>query len=217
MAEINLLRKYPRIKRDVMSRTRNKDVNKKIAQEFERDYFDGTREQGYGGYVYDGRWLPIARDFVEHYRLAAGDRVLEIGCAKGFFIKDLMTVCPGLEVFGVDISRYAVVNCEKEVVGRVHLGDARDLKFPDKCFKLVISINTIHNLSRPDCIIALKEMQRVTFAAGYVQVDAYRNAQEKMLFEDWMLTAKTYKKPSGWIKLFSEAGYTGDYFWTICE
>jgi len=217
VAEINLLAKYPKSKRDIKARTVNKDLHRALALNFGREYFDGTREQGYGGFNYDGRWIAIAEDFVRYYGLRAGDRVLEIGCAKGFLVKDLMMVCPGLEVFGVDISDYAIANCESEVVGRIHKGDARCLKFPDGSFDLAISINTIHNLDRDDCIIALKEMRRVSPKANYIQVDAYRNSQERKIFEDWMLTAKTYGKPEDWVEILREAEYTGDYFWTILE
>ncbi len=217
MAEINLLAKYPKSKRDIKARTTNKDLNRALALNFGREYFDGTREQGYGGFYYDGRWAVIAEDFVRHYGLTSGDRVLEIGCAKGFLVKDLMRACPGLEVFGIDVSEYAVMNCDSEVVGRIHLGDARDLKFPDESFDLAISINTLHNLERSDCIIALKEMGRVSPKASYIQVDAYRNHEERQIFEDWMLTAKTYGKPEDWVEILREAEYKGDYFWTILE
>lgn len=215
MAEINLLSKYPKAKRNIEARVANKDENRKIALKFGKEYFDGTREQGYGGFKYDGRWLPIARDIVEHYGLKAGFRVLDIGCAKGFLVKDLMKICPGLEVFGIDISSYAILNCEQETIGRLHLGDARSLPFPDASFDLAISINTIHNLDKNECVKALKEMTRVAPKAGYVQVDAYRSEEEKTLFLDWVLTAKTHGTPEFWKKLISEAEYNGDYYWTI--
>ena len=192
MAEINLLSKYPKAKRNIEARIANKDENRIIALKFGREYFDGTREQGYGGFKYDGRWLPIAKDIVEYYGLKAGSRVLDIGCAKGFLVKDLMKVCPGLEVFGIDISSYALLNCEQETVGRLHLGDARTLPFADVSFDLALSINTIHNFDKKGCIKALSEMTRVAPTAGYVQVDAYRNENEKNLFLDWVLTAKTH-------------------------
>ena len=38
----------------------NKGGNRRIALRVGKEYFDGTREQGYDGYLYDGRWLPIA-------------------------------------------------------------------------------------------------------------------------------------------------------------
>lgn len=217
MAEVNLLERYPRAKRNVKARLGNKEENRAIAMKFDWEYFDGTREQGYGGYRYDGRWLPIAEDIVKHFGLKAGDRVLDIGCGKGFLVKDLMKVCPGLEVFGLDISDYAVRNCEPEVVGRLQVGNANHLPFPDGSFQALLSINTVHNLVRADCVRALQEMQRVAPGGGYVQVDAYRNAAEEQLFLDWVLTARTYGTPEFWVKLLKEAGYAGDYYWTILE
>ena len=159
--EVNLLARYPKAKRNVKARLDNKEENRRIALQFGKEYFDGTREQGYGGYRYDGRWLPIAEDIVRHFGLSAGNRVLDVGCGKGFLVKDLMKVCPGLEAFGIDISEYAVMNCEPEVVGRLQVGDAMHLPFPDNSFEAVISINTIHNLERAGCIQALREMQRL--------------------------------------------------------
>lgn len=217
MAEVNLLSRYPRAKRNVQARLGNKAENRAIAMKFGREYFDGTREQGYGGYHYDGRWIPIAEDIVRHFSLKAGDRVLDIGCGKGFLAKDLMTVCPGLEAFGLDISEYAVMNCEAEVVGRIHLGNATDLPFPDSSFQAALSINTIHNLDRNGTLRALREMERVAPGKGFVQVDSYRDSAEEQLFLDWALTARTYGPPRFWVELLHEAGFSGDYCWTILE
>lgn len=215
--EINLLSRYPKARRNVVARLRRKDENRRAALQFGQAYFDSTREEGYGGYRYDGRWLPIAEDFIAHFGLKPGDRVLDVGCAKGFLVKDLMKVCPGLEVFGLDISEYAVMNCEPEVVGRLHVGNATRLPFPDRSFEAVISINTVHNLERDGAIQALREMERLAPGHGYVQIDAYRNPEERKVFEDWMLTARTYGMPDDWRRILSEASYTGDYFWTILE
>lgn len=217
MREINLLARYPRAKRNVKARLGNKDENRAIAMKFGREYFDGTREQGYGGYRYDGRWIPIAEDIVRHFNLKAGDRVLDVGCGKGFLVKDLMKVCPGLEAFGLDISAYAVTHCEPEVIGRLHLGNATCLPFPDNSFQAVLSINTIHNLDRAGCLQALREMERLAPGKGYVQMDTYRNTEEEQVFLDWVLTARTYGVPQFWIDLLREAGYTGDYYWTILD
>lgn len=217
MAEINLLSRYPKSKRNIKARMAHKDENRRIALQFGREYFDGTREQGYGGYRYDGRWIPIAEDMVRHFALKAGDRVLDVGCGKGFLVKDLMKVCPGLEVFGLDISDYAVRNCEPEVVGRLQVGNAVSMPFPDASFDAVIAINTVHNLDRAGCIQALREIQRVARGKAYIQVDAYRSPQERKVFEDWMLTAQTYGMPADWEQILTDAGYTGDYYWTILE
>ena len=217
MTEVNLLARYPRAKRNVKARLGNKEENRAIAMQFGKEYFDGTREQGYGGYSYDGRWVPIAEDIVKHFGLKSGDRVLDVGCGKGFLVKDLMMVCAGLEVFGIDISEYAVMNCEPTVTGRVHHGNATHLPFPDNSFQAVISINTVHNLDRAHCILAIQEMGRVASGRGYIQVDSYRNKAEEQMFLDWVLTARTYGTPEFWVDLLHEAGYVGDYYWTIVE
>jgi len=217
-ARVNLLRSLPTSKRNLQARKEGKSVEVvRISSEFGEMYFDGPREYGYGGYRYDGRWIPVARDIVEHFNLKPGDRVLDVGCAKGFLVKDLLSACPGLEVFGIDVSTYALSNCEPEVIGRLHLGSADDLPFPDNSFSAVLSINTIHNLDRAGCVTALREMQRLAPGKGYVRVDSYATEEQRALFEDWVLTARFHDYPDGWISVFEEAGYTGDYDWTILE
>jgi cyclopropane fatty-acyl-phospholipid synthase-like methyltransferase len=217
MAEVNLLKTYPKAVRDVAKRVQGKDANRALALKFDLEYFDGPREQGYGGYRYDGRWVPIAQTFVAHFGLKPGDRVLDVGCAKGFLVKDLCDACPGLEVFGLDISEYALTHAHGDVAGRVLRGSCDQLPFDDRSFDAVICINTIHNLEPVRCATAIRELQRVSKGRGFIQVDAYRSAAERQLFEDWMLTAKTYYMPEAWQALFASSGYTGDYYWTVLE
>jgi cyclopropane fatty-acyl-phospholipid synthase-like methyltransferase len=218
MGEVNLLRRYPKAKRNIQKRTTAQSAdNIRIAREYGREYFDGARDTGYGGYRYDGRWVAIAEDMIAHWGLKPGDRVLDVGCGKGFLVKDMMKVCPGLEVFGLDISEYAVMNCEPEVVGRLHVGNCMKLPFPDKSFSAVTAINVVHNLERADAITAARAIERLAPGRGYIQNDSYRTDEEKEIFLSWVLTAKTHYDPAGWRQLYAEAGYTGDYYWTIIE
>ena len=218
MAEINLLVRLPKTQRNIQKRTEAQTPeNISISRQYGEAYFDGPREVGYGGYRYDGRWIPVAEDIVRHFKLKPGDRVLDVGCAKGFLVKDLMKVCPGLEAFGLDISEYALMHCDPQVVGRLHLGSADKLPFPDKSFSAVISINTIHNFERADVVRAVREVERLAPGRGFIQVDSYRTPEQRDLFLSWVLTAKFHDYPAGWLKLFKEAGYTGDWYWTILE
>ncbi|MFD1625124.1 class I SAM-dependent methyltransferase [Azospirillum griseum] len=217
MAEVNLLNSIPRIARDVGARLIDKEENRRLAMKFGWEYFDGPREQGYGGYRYDGRWVAVAHRIINHFGLKPGDRVLDIGCAKGFLVKDLADALPGLEVWGMDVSSYALENAHPDARTRLLGGSCDRLPFADGSFTVALAINSIHNLDRDGCLMALREMQRVAPRGGFVQVDAYRSETERLLLEDWMLTARTYLDPEGWKAMLSEAGYFGDWYWTILE
>jgi len=218
MPQINLLKSLPKSKRDLKSRVSEKTPEIVAeSKKFEKMYFDGPRSYGYGGYYYDGRWVPVAKDIVSHYAIQPGMRVLDIGCAKGFLVKDLIAVCPGVEAFGLDVSEYALQNCESEVIGRLHKGNARNLPFPDQSFDVVLAINSLHNLNRKDLITALKEIYTIGKGKSFIQVDAYLTETQKKLFEDWVLTAQYHDYPEGWAQVFEEAGYKGDYDWTILK
>lgn len=218
MAHRDLLCALPKTKRNIQMRAAAKDPAViAIAKQYGEMYWDGPREYGYGGYRDDGRWHPVARDIIAQYGLKAGMRVLDVGCGKGFLVKALLAECPGLEAFGLDISLYALTHCASEVVGRLHLGTADRMPFPDGSFDCVLSLNTIHNLPRPRALLAMREVQRLSRGRAFVQVDSYLTPAQKELFESWVLTAEFHDYPEGWLKLFAESNYTGDYGWTIIE
>ena len=214
MREINLLKSLPASKRNVTARLTSKSKGKiKVARQYGRLYFDGPREYGYGGYSYDGRWKPVAKDIMDFFSLKPGDRVLDVGCAKGFLVKDLLAL--GIDAYGIDISEYAITNSEPEVTGRLHVGNANNLPFPDNSFQAIISINTIHNLVKSECITALREIERLAPGRGFVQVDSYFTKEQEKIFKNWVLTAKFHGYPEDWLRIFVESGYSGYYFWTI--
>jgi SAM-dependent methyltransferase len=213
--EVNLLDRYPAATRNLQVTRGASAEARTAALKFDVEYFDGDRATGYGGYRYDGRWLPVAERIRDHYGLRGGDRVLDVGCAKGFFLHDLRTVVPGIEVFGLEISGYAIAHAMPEVRRRIVRGTAQHLPFADRSFDAVIAINVLHNLDQDGCIEGLREIERVARGGRYVQVDSWLNEEQRENFERWVLTAKTYMAPEGWRRLFASAGYRGDYYWTI--
>lgn len=217
MTEVNLLDRYPRSKRPIAEREASVLREREVAKRFGREYFDGQRTQGYGGYRYDGRWVPIAERMRDYYDLQPGQRVLDIGCAKGFLLHDLRTVVPGLSVNGLDISAYALDLAMDDIRGKCVRATADALPFPDNYFDLVVSINTIHNLDLARCEQAIREMERVSRQHKYLQVDSWLTEQQHANFERWQLTAVTYFAPDGWRRVFDDCQYTGDYYWTLTE
>ena len=181
------------------------------------DYWDGDRKICYGGYRYDGRWERVAQAMVDHYGLKPGDRVLDVGCGKGFLLYDFTRVLPGIEVVGIDVSEYAIENAKAEVTDLVQVGHARKLPFEDNSFDLVVSINTLHNLYCHDLHKALKEIQRVGKAHKYICVESYRNEEEKVNLLYWQVTCEMFCSPDEWQWWFDTCGYTGDHSFIYFE
>ncbi len=215
--EIDLLANYPKSNRDVKERGSSKtEEQRAIARKFDREFFDGDRSTGYGGFTYNPRfWQPVIPTFIEHFGLDSSSSLLDVGCAKGFMLRDLQEAIPGLTVAGIDVSEYAIENSMESVKSSLHVADARDLPFEDDSFDVVISINTVHNLDRKECAVALQEIERVSRGHAFITVDAYRDEDERERMMDWNLTAKTIMATNEWEQFFFEVGYSGDYYWFI--
>lgn len=182
-----------------------------IAKKFAVDYWDGDRKVGYGGYQYDGRWRVVAEKMAELYGIKSGDKLLDVGCGKGFLLYDLTQIIPGLEITGIDISSYAIENAKPEIKSKLKVANANQLPFPDKSFDHVISITTLHNLYCYDLELALREIERVGKKNKFICVESYRNEIEKMNLLYWQLTCEAFCTPSEWKWWFQKTGFTGDY------
>jgi len=215
--EIDLLVNYPKSKRNVEDRGQSKtEHDRSIARRFGKEFFDGDRSQGYGGFSYMPRfWQPVIPTLQQHFGLTAQSSVLDVGCAKGFMLHDLAEAIPGITVEGIDVSEYAIAQAMDDMRDHVRVADARELPFADDSFDVVISINTVHNLVREECGRALREIERVARGKSYITVDAYRNEEERQRMFAWNLTAQTIMHVDEWKAFFAEVGYTGDYYWFI--
>lgn len=220
MAEIDFLSDlHTRTKRDYLARVTsfNKADATRVARQFGHDYWDGERHYGYGGYKYDGRWRVVADRLIQHYNLKPGDKVLDVGCGKGFLLYDLKQAMPELEIAGLDISSYAIDKADPSIAGNLTRGTAAKLPYEDDSFDLVISITTLHNLHCYNLDKALREMQRVSKKHKYLCVESYRTDQEKVNLLYWQLTCECFFTPQEWQWWFTNTGYDGDYSFIYFE
>tara|TARA_R110000868_G_scaffold47354_6_gene155463 strand:+ start:1143 stop:1811 length:669 start_codon:yes stop_codon:yes gene_type:complete len=207
--------------RDYLARVNDPEYPKakaaELAKKWDFDYWDGDRRVNYGGYRYDGRWAKVAKAMADHYGIKPGDKILDIGCGKGFLIYDFTQVVPGVEVQGIDISPYAIENVVDGVKDRVQVGHANKLPYADNEFDLVFSINTFHNLHAYDLDAALREIERVGKSHKYICVESYRNEVEKANLLYWQVTCEAFNTPEEWDWWFRQTGYTGDHSFIYFE
>ena len=208
-------------RRDYLARVNDPEFPKpkaaELAKKWDFDYWDGDRRICYGGYRYmEGRWEPVARALVGHYGIKPGDRVLDVGCGKGFLLYEITKVVPGVIVEGLDISEYAIANAKPEVKEHLTLGNATSLPYPDKSFDLVFSLTTLHNLHNYDLDKALREIERVG-KNRYICVESYRNETEKANLLYWQVTCESFCTPEEWDWWFRLTGYTGDHSFIYFE
>jgi len=207
-----ITRLHKKTKRDYLGRMIDEKVAcSRIAREYGKDYWDGDRRYGYGGYKYDGRWEVVAMELIRTYNLPGDAGILDVGCGKGFLLYEFKKLLPDCKIAGFDISKYGIENAKKEIKNNLFAHEAqKPYPFKDKEFDLVISITTLHNLCISGLKSALKEIERVG-RDKYVAVESYKNEKELFNLQCWALTCEAFFKPEEWVWLFNEFGYTGDY------
>jgi protein-L-isoaspartate(D-aspartate) O-methyltransferase len=218
--QIDFLAKYQSAtKRDYVARVIEHDKAEcaTVAKRWGEEYWDGPRQYGYGGYKYDGRWLPIAQDIASRYGLKAGDKILDVGCGKAFLLFEFTRAVPGVEIAGLDISAYGIAHSKEETRPFLREGSCTKLPYPDQSFDFVYSINTFHNLKVDDLEGALQEVERVGRNRKWICVESYRNEREKVNLLYWQLTCMSFYTPEEWVWLYRQWGYTGDYGFIFFE
>lgn len=191
--------------------------NRIIAGYRGHEFYDGDRNNGYGGLKYDGRWLPVARAICEEYKLDDSSSVLQIGCDKGFLLHEFLQLYPSMKVRGVEISDYAIQNAMPSVKPIIQKGSFVNLPFDRGEFDYVVAMGVVYSLNLPDAVRSLKEIQRVARGGSFVTLASYETEKDFWLFRHWTLLGTTVLKKEEWIEVLNHVGYKGDYKFTSAK
>ena len=212
MREFNALSSYPQPRERVVGPHVRTIRNKIIASYRDDRYYDGERNNGYGGYRYDGRWKEFVKVLEREYDLSEKSSFLQLGCEKGFLMHDIREKYPDSRVQGYEISQYPINHAMTSVKNKIILGRFDTLPFQDDEFDIVVAIGVVYTLTLADCISCIKEIQRVCCGKSFITLGAYYDDKSKKLFKDyWSLLGSTILHVDEWILVLKEAKYSGDY------
>jgi ubiquinone/menaquinone biosynthesis C-methylase UbiE len=190
-------------------------INKMYAWELGKEYYDGSRLNGYGGFKYDGRWLKLLPKIIKKYKLNKKSKVLDLGCKKGFLLKDLNILLPGIKSYGIENHSYALkhaVKCESKLI----LTDYTKLPFKNKSLDFVIAFNSLYMQNLGDVIKSLKEIERVS-KKSYIVLASGENDEERNKFYKWTLIGTSILLKREWKQLFKKIKFSGDYYFSSAK
>lgn len=219
MREFNVLKGYPQpsVPRFVGLKVRT-IKNRIIAAYRDAGYYDSERNNGYGGFKYDGRWKLAVDNMCKEYGLTENSAVLNLGCEKGFVMHDFQEKFPKMKILGADVSAYAVENAMPSIKRHItKLDSFAKLPYSDNEFDFVTAIGVIYTLTLYDAICCLKEIQRVGKGKSFITLGSYRNEEEAKLFRNWTVLGSTVLHVDEWVEVMKHAGYTGDYAFSNAE
>ena len=183
-------------------------------QTFGHPYWDDPEATaGYGGYRYDGRYRDVAQKMVTHYGLRPGDRVLEVGCGKGYVLVEFHHL--GMDVRGMDLSRYAVDQAHPELQGKILCMDMLKADFPPGSFDLVFAKDCLPHLPEERIEDVVKQCQQLSRRHCFFEIEVARSPYEADLLYRWDITHQTRRPPAWWLELFARVGYRGDYHFKV--
>jgi len=159
---------------------------------YNQEYFEKGTISNYRGYSDLPYFELLAREI---FLLFRPNRVLEVGCAKGYVVKHLRSL--GVKAFGVDISKYAVSRANKEVKAYLQVAKVQKLPFPDDYFDVVFSLDLFEHIPEDELEKAIRESLRV----GEIQ---FHLITTKEIVPDKDITHVTLKPLRWWKQKFEK-------------
>ena len=216
MREYNLLGNYPKPKEKRYVGDDLRTIEHRIIASYrDKDFFDGDRNYGYGGFKYDGRWTDVAEKIFNEYKLNKNSSFLQLGCEKGFLLKDIKTKYKDMRIEGLETSNYAITNSIPDIKNNIkYCNNYTNLNYNDEEFDFIIALGVVYTHNIQDAIRCLKEIQRVGKGKSFVTLASYENKNDFWLFKQWSLLGTTILRKEEWLDLLKHAKYSGDYFFT---
>ena len=200
--EFNLLNEYPvPDKPRIVGKNIRTISHRIIAEKRDKDFFDGERNFGYGGYKYDGRWKIVAKVISERYLEKNNCNFLQINCEKGFLLHDLKELRKDVTVYGTETSEYAIRNSMSTIKGNIKMSLPYELDYKNNFFDFVLALGVVYTQTLDKAITLLKEIDRVSNGKSFVTLASYETKKDYFLFKDWTLLGVLLLRKEEWLEV----------------
>lgn len=156
------------------------------SEDFDEDYFLRGKESGKS--LYDNyRWLPeltvpMCQRMAEYCGISKGETVLDFGCARGYSVRALRGL--GYDAWGVDISRWAIENCDPEIKPFVNLiKGAGSITLPHRRFDWIIAKDVLEHCEYVYDLV--KMLSEITVKGMFVVVPLSRFRNGRYVVEEY--------------------------------
>lgn len=190
--------------------------NRLEAWNLDARYYDGDRENGYGGFHNDGRWNNLVAKLKIDFRIDSEDAVVDLGCKKGFILQAFRDAGHVGSLLGIENHGYPVQYVSPGVCD-LRICPYYEIDVESNSVGFLIAFSSIYMQNIGDIVKTLKEIQRVSHGRSHVTLGAYYDDRSKKIFEDWTLIGTTVLHVNDWVELMNYAGYTGTYFFTTSD
>ena len=130
----------------------------------------------------DGRYLTVRQCINQ-----TGMKILDVGCGKGRYLRNLVEDCPANQYYGVDISREVMKNID-DITLELSEGSLTNIPYQDNSFDLSYTCEALEHAV--DIESAVREMSRVTKRDGIIIIidknDASYGEFEICEWEQWL-------------------------------
>lgn len=121
-----------------------------VTEYYTKGYFSGDRHfNAYSGYLTDKPFIVknmrkfLAR-ILKHKKKG---KLLDVGCATGFFVE--LALQHGFDAYGIDPSKFAVIEARKLVGNRIQLGTITTAKYKPNSFDVITLFDVFEHLHDP--------------------------------------------------------------------
>jgi len=141
----------------------------KFSNDYAQIYAETIKISGESSDYFYKYKINILNSFYSRHKIDNHIKLLDLGCGIGQMEDYICSVCPGIEIYGIDTSEKSInVAREKNKEISFFVYDGKKIPFEDNFFDAVLLSNVLHHILPDDRKNILDEIHRALKVNGYL-------------------------------------------------